>query len=80
MCDEYLATYKACHTVIGTAPDTLDERLNRLRTTWQERARDPAQHEALTAQCQNLTDTMKEALNGRDCPQPESDFIGADDN
>ncbi len=80
VCDEYLATYKACHSVIGAySADAMNERLNGLRTTWQERARDPAQHESLTVQCQNLTDTMKEALDGRDCPQAESEFVGADD-
>jgi hypothetical protein len=80
VCDEYLATYKSCHSVIGAYPvESLDERLSQLRATWQERAGDPAQLEALTAQCQNLTDTMKEALDGRDCPQPASDFVGADE-
>ncbi len=80
VCDEYLASYRDCHRVVGAvAPDTVEQRLASLRATWQEQARDPAQHEALEAQCQSLTDTMKEALDGRDCTPAESDFVRPQD-
>lgn len=79
-CDEYLASYKACHSVIGSyAPDQIDERLAMLRATWLEKARDPEQREALEAQCNSVAETMKEALNGRECKLPESDFVEADE-
>lgn len=79
ICDEYLARYKACHTVIGiVAVDQLDSRLATLRNTWQERAKDPAQRDSLTAQCQSISDEMDKALNGRDCELPESDFVEPD--
>lgn len=79
VCDEYLARYRACHSTIGVvAADQIDERLATLRATWQERARNVSEHEALRAQCQNLTDTMQEALNGRDCELPENDFYRPD--
>lgn len=78
-CDEYLASYKACHSVIGSyAPEQIGERLSMLRATWLEKARDPDQREALEAQCNSVTATMQEALNGRECTLPESDFIEAD--
>lgn len=79
ICDEYLARYKACHTVIGVVdPAQLDSRLATLRSTWQQRAKDPAQRDALTAQCQSISDEMDAALNDRDCDLPESDFVEPD--
>lgn len=76
VCDEYLASYRACHRVIGAyAPSSIDERLEMLRTTWQEIAADPARSDRLLEQCQSLTDTMKEALNGRACTSDDSDFV-----
>lgn len=76
VCDEYLATYKACHTVIGAyAADQIDARLATLRTTWQQRAADPAQRDGLAAQCESIAAEMETALDGRDCELPESDFV-----
>lgn len=81
VCDEYLASYKACHSVIGAySPEDIDGRLAALRVNWLAKARDPAQRPLLEEQCQSLTATMKEALNDRECEQPESDFIEADDD
>ncbi len=75
-CDEYLASYRDCHRVIGALrPDIIDDRLQELRATWQEMAGDPAKRETLEAQCQSLTDTMKEALDGRECTPAESEFV-----
>jgi hypothetical protein len=80
VCDEYLARYKACHTVIAAFPaDQIDSRLETLRKTWQERASDPAQRDSLTAQCQSISDEMETALDGRDCDAPESDFVQPED-
>lgn len=80
VCDEYLASYKACHSVIRAySPEDVDRRLAALRANWLAKSRDPAQHPMLEDQCQSLTDTMKEALNDRECEQSESDFIEADE-
>jgi hypothetical protein len=79
VCDEYLARYNACHATIGTNIEQRDSRLAELRKVWQERARDTSQIEALTTQCQSLADSMEEALDGRDCELPESDFFQPED-
>lgn len=80
VCDDYLASYKACHYVIGTyATNQIDERLTMLKNAWLERARDPEQREALEVQCNSVAESMKEALNGRKCESPMSDFVEADE-
>lgn len=80
VCDEYLASYRGCHRVIGTTdPVVVEQRLESLRTNWQSLASDPDQRETLVSQCQNLTDLMKDALNGRACEAPESDFVQPED-
>lgn len=76
VCDEYLASYLDCHRVIGaTDPASTGQRLETLRASWQSLARDPDQRESLVAQCQNLTDLMKDALDGRECTSPASEFV-----
>ncbi len=80
VCDEYLASYRGCHRVIGTTdPAVAEQRLESLRANWQSLARDPDQRETLVSQCQNLTDLMKDALNGRSCEPPETDFVQPED-
>lgn len=80
VCDEYLASYKACHATINVVPaEQLDERLAQLRTTLLAKAQNPEERDSMEALCQSLTKTMQEALNGRECEVDESDFVEAED-
>jgi len=79
VCDEYLATYRACNSVITTFTITqIDDNLAALRSTWQADARDPDKRAALEQNCRNLTTLRDEALDDRDCELRESDFVEPD--
>ena len=79
-CDEYLTRYRGCHRVIGAfGPEDIEKRYQTLRASLLERSLDPAQREALAANCQSLSGTMEEALNDRDCLADEVPVADSDD-
>lgn len=67
-CDDYLASYRACHTVIGTfKPDVLEKRYDALRDTLVSQSHDPELSPTLEARCNSLIAQRDEALAGRNC-------------
>lgn len=67
-CDDYLGSYKSCHQVIGTyEPDSLASRYDLLRASLIKDSKDPARRTELEARCNNFSQMMKDALNGREC-------------
>jgi hypothetical protein len=72
-CDDYLASYRACHSVIGTyRPDVLDKRYDQLRATLVSQSHDPELATTLETRCNSLIAQRDEALAGRDCLTPEA--------
>ena len=72
-CDDYLASYRACHTVIGTfKPDVLEKRYDALRDTLVSQSRDPELAPTLERRCNSLIAQRDEALAGRDCLPDET--------
>lgn len=72
-CDDYLASYRACHTVIGTfKPDVLEKRYDALRDTLVSQSRDPELAPTLEKRCNSLIAQRDEALAGRDCLPDET--------
>jgi hypothetical protein len=70
-CDAYLARYRSCHmTIAMVQPDQIDERRNRLHATLLARANDPDQRGDLESLCENLQETMDQALDDRECGTP----------
>lgn len=67
-CEDYLATYKACHRVIGAyAPDAIDQKYDELRSNLLQRSTTDEGKTQIQNQCASLAATMKEALNDREC-------------
>jgi len=81
-CDDFLASYKACHMVIGTyAPDILDKRYMELRNTFVSQSHDPAVSGTLEARCNGLIAQRDEALAGRAClPSADAPIATTDDD
>ncbi len=70
-CDDYLASYKACHRAAHIFPaDTIQSHYETMRTTLLEQSRDPKQREILPARCRSLNKLMREALHGKSCEMP----------
>lgn len=68
VCDDYLSSYVACHMALGALePTTVEDRYQKLRMSLLEDSLDPTATESLQKRCAMLTDTMKDALAGRDC-------------
>jgi hypothetical protein len=80
-CDDFLASYRACHAVIGAyAPDILDKRYDELRTTLVSQAHDPELSPTLEARCNGLIAQRDEALAGRAClTTPDDDPVAGSD-
>jgi hypothetical protein len=69
-CDDYLSSYVACHLTLGALePTTVEDRYQKLRLSLLEDSLDPTAADALAQRCSTLTDTMKDALAGRDCDE-----------
>jgi hypothetical protein len=67
-CDDFLATYKACHTVIGAYDAvTLERRYEEMRSALIKQSRDPDIAPDLEARCAGLATQRDEALRGRAC-------------
>lgn len=67
-CDDFLSTYKACHTVIGAYDAvTLERRYEEMRNALISQSRDPNIAPDLEARCAGLATQRDEALRGRAC-------------
>ena len=79
-CDDYLDTYVACHLTLGALePTTLEDRYQKLRMSLLEESVDPTAADALRQRCVTLSDTMKDALDGRGCDEGPTPVADQDD-
>lgn len=70
-CDDYLASYRACHRAAGIfAADEIESHYQAMRRSLLEESRDPAVRPQLSARCELLTRTLREALHDRPCDTP----------
>jgi len=80
-CDDFLASYRACHAVIGAyAPDVLVKRYDELRTTLVSQSHDPELSPTLEARCNGLIAQRDEALDGRACLTTPDDTVAESDD
>jgi hypothetical protein len=71
-CDNYLASYKACHRAAGVyAPESIDSRYNMMRTTLLRDSKDDDMRPQLDARCNSLASQLKQALHGKECATDE---------
>ncbi|RDI99838.1 hypothetical protein DVT68_03120 [Dyella solisilvae] len=67
-CDDYLASYMACHRAAGIfPPDQLESRFEAMRTSLLRDSQDPATRPQLGARCTALAAQLREALHGKSC-------------
>lgn len=75
-CDDYLASYRACHRAAGIfAPDQVEPRYREMRQSLLRDSIDPHIRPQLATRCNALARSMREALHGRSCqaiPEPPS--------
>ena len=69
-CDDYLASYMACHRAAAIfTPDQLPLRYQQMRTSLLIDSEDPDIRPQLAARCNSLTGLLREALHGKSCNQ-----------
>lgn len=67
-CDDYLASYVACHqTAKIYAPDQIEERYQMMRTSLLRDSLDPDIRPQLDARCVSLSSQLRQALHGQSC-------------
>lgn len=67
-CDQYLASYRACHRAAGIfPPDQIDTHYREMRSSLLHDSRDPRTRPQLAARCEVLARTLRQALLGRSC-------------
>lgn len=82
-CDELMRDYRACQTTLGTSPEMIEQRYERLAQSLAETARGEGGRERVEVTCNNLQELTDEALDGRDCAEPVEDLdadVDADDD
>ncbi len=71
VCDNYLASYRQCHTTIGqTAPAAIDQNFERLRDSMVRQSGTPEGRAQISGQCKGLAALVQEALGSRKCGDP----------
>ena len=75
-CDDYLASYMACHRAAGIyTPSQLPLRYQAMRTSLLRDSENPDIRPQLADRCNSLATTLREALHGKSCamsPAPAS--------
>lgn len=67
-CDDYLASYVACHRAAAIyKPDQLQGRYEAMRTSLLRDSQDPATRPTLAARCNSLASQLRQALHGKSC-------------
>lgn len=67
-CDDYLASYVACHrTAAIYAPDQIDSHYQDMRTSLLRDSLDPTIRPQLGARCTSLAVQLRQALHGKSC-------------
>ncbi len=71
VCDQYLASYRQCHTTIGQAtPAAIDANFERLRDSMVRQSGTPEGRAQISGQCKGLAALVQESLGGRKCGDP----------
>jgi len=67
-CDDYLASYVACHRAAAIyKPDQLQGRYEAMRTSLLRDSQDPATRQTLATRCNSLASQLRQALHGKSC-------------
>ena len=67
-CDDYLASYVACHRAAAIyTPDQIQPRYEAMRTSLLTDSIDPNVRPQLSARCTGLASQLKQALHGKSC-------------
>ncbi|HEV2538795.1 MAG TPA: hypothetical protein VGU03_03725 [Frateuria sp.] len=67
-CDDYLASYVACHRAAAIyKPDQIQPRYEAMRTSLLRDSQDPQIRPNLAARCNSLASQLREALHGKSC-------------
>jgi len=67
-CDDYLASYVACHRVAAIyTPDQVEPRYEQMRTSLITDSLDPNIRPQLGARCTSLAQQLRQALHGKSC-------------
>lgn len=67
-CDDYLASYVACHRAAAIyKPDQIQGRYEAMRTSLLRDSQDPEIRPQLTARCNSLASQLRQALHGKSC-------------
>jgi hypothetical protein len=70
VCDDYLASYMACHRAAAIfSPDQLPGRYQAMRTSLLLDSENPDIRPQLAARCNSLASQLREALHGKSCAQ-----------
>ena len=67
-CDDYLASYVACHRAAGIyAPDQIETRYDQMRHSLIEDSQDPDMRPQLGTRCVALANQLHQVLHGKSC-------------
>jgi hypothetical protein len=67
-CDDYLASYVACHRAAAIyKPDQIQGRYEAMRTSLLRDSQDPDIRPQLAARCNSLASQLRQALHGKSC-------------
>lgn len=67
-CDNYLASYVACHRAAGIyKPDQIQDRYEAMRTSLLRDSESPDIRPQLAARCNSLASQLRQALHGKSC-------------
>ena len=67
-CDDYLASYVACHRAAGIyAPDQIENRYDQMRHSLIEDSQDPDMRPQLGTRCVALANQLHQVLHGKSC-------------
>ncbi|WP_229238386.1 hypothetical protein [Dyella amyloliquefaciens] len=67
-CDDYLASYVACHrTAAIYAPDQIEGHYEAMRDSLMRDSQDPNTRPQLSGRCTALAQTLRQALHGKAC-------------
>jgi hypothetical protein len=67
-CDDYLASYVACHRAAGIyAPDQIESRYDQMRHSLIEDSQDPDMRPQLGTRCVALANQLHQVLHGKSC-------------
>ncbi len=78
-CDDYLASYRACHRAAAIyAPDQIESHYQQMRRSLLRDSLRPEIRPQLAARCNSLAGTLRQALHGKACA-PDPAAAGSDD-